>query len=81
MGGQVWVELRYGVDGQGLTLCKSRDPQLLQVFKQYALEKANRLAEQSKRIDKVVYLQDKAEVERLQKLLPLVIPDDGEGEG
>ena len=81
MVGQVWIELRYGVGGQGLTLCKSQHPPLLQAFKQEALERASRLAQESKRIDKVVYLQDKAEVERLQKLLPLLIPEDGGGAG
>ena len=78
MVGQVWVELRYGVGDQGLTLCKSRHPQLLQAFKQHVLERAKRLAAESKPIDKVIYLQDEAELKKLERVLPLVIPDDDE---
>jgi hypothetical protein len=79
--GQVWVELRYGVSGQGIALCKTDNPYLLKVFKRCALERASQLAVESDGIDAVIHIQDEAELERLEKLLAMLIPGSESLEG
>ena len=74
--GQVWAELRYGVSGQGIALCKTDNPYLLRVFKRCALERASQLAEESDGVDAIIHLQDEAELERLKKLLAMLIPSN-----
>ena len=78
MVGQVWAELRYGVGDQGIALCKVDNPDFLRLFKQCALTTARQFAEESKGIDRIIYTQDQAELEKLQALFELVIPDSDE---
>ncbi|MEE8373136.1 MAG: hypothetical protein V3R87_05445 [Dehalococcoidia bacterium] len=74
--GQVWAELRYGVSGQGVALCKSDNPYLLRVFKRCVLEKAGQLANESEAVDEVIHLHDNLELRRLREVLSLVVPDE-----
>ncbi|MBE9515077.1 MAG: hypothetical protein IMY79_02945 [Chloroflexi bacterium] len=74
--GQVWAELRYGVKGQGITLCRLDNPYLLRVFKQCALAKATQLAQESEAADEIIHFLDQIELEKLQALLELLIPGD-----
>jgi len=74
---KVWVELRYGA-GPGVSLCRVNNPYLLRVFKECALGKAKQLVEESAAIDEIIHLQDQAELERLEKILTVVIPNDDE---
>lgn len=75
----VWAELRYGVKGQGVALCRLDNPYLLKVFRQCALSRAERLAHESEGIDEVIHAQDQLELERLKKILDLIIPDEAIG--
>jgi len=75
---QVWCELRYGMKGSNITLCRLNDPEVLSVFRQKALEKALRDAQESEGVDEVVHLQDKTELMRLKGLFDLITPTDGD---
>ena len=78
--GQAWLELRYGLKGLGITLCKSNNPQLLKVFKEYALSEAEQMTKESEGVDQVIHYVDQAELERLNKLLGLLVPDTESGD-
>jgi len=73
---QIWLELKYGVKGHGIALCRLDTPYLLQAYKKCALARARHLAEESRGIDEVIHFQDQTELERLQKLFNLVIPEE-----
>jgi hypothetical protein len=73
----VWVELKYGMKGQGVTICKLDDPYLLMVFKRCALRRGERYAEESEGVDEVIHLQDQMELKRLEKVLNILIPEEG----
>lgn len=75
--GDVWLELRYGTGGQGIALCKLDNPHLLVLFRRYALERAERNVGESEGVDQIIHLQDQMELERLERLLDLVIPREG----
>ncbi len=72
---KVWVELKYGVKGQGITICRLDSPYLLSVFKRCALQKAEQFTLQSNGVDDVIHLHDELELGRLEKMLELLIPD------
>ncbi|MFC2027460.1 hypothetical protein ACFLU3_02110 [Chloroflexota bacterium] len=72
---EVWVELRYG-PGPGISLCRMSHPYLLMVFKQCAIAKAQERVAESLGVDEVIHYQDRAELERLDNILSLVIPDE-----
>ena len=76
----IWCELKYGPRSGGITLCKLDDPRLLSVFKDSALKRAREHVEESKGVDEVVHLQDEMELERLERLLGLLVPGHGKGE-
>lgn len=76
--GQIWVELKYGIKGQGVSLCRLDTPYLLLVFKRCALGRAKQLAEESEGVDEIIHFQDQAELQKLQKLLDMLIPDKEE---
>ncbi|MFC1934885.1 hypothetical protein ACFLXZ_01035 [Chloroflexota bacterium] len=76
---QVWAELKYGLKGQGVTICRLDSPVLLRAFKRSALRKAKQSAHQSNGVDEVIHLHDELELERLEQLLEKLIPsNDGE---
>ena len=78
---KAWVELKYGVTGQGITICRSDSPYLLRVFKRCALQRAKQFANQSYEVDPIIHLHDDLELEKLEKLLGLLIPDSENGDG
>ena len=73
---QVWCELKYGLKGQGVALCKLDNPYLLKIIKSCALQQALRNTEESNGVDEVIHLQDEMELERLERLLNLLIPEE-----
>ena len=70
----VWCELKYGPRSNGITLCKLDDPHLLGTFRDSALKRAREHVEESEGVDEVVHLQDEMELERLERLLGLLVP-------
>ncbi len=70
----VWVELKYGICGQGIPLCKLDDQYLLRVFKERALSRAAEFVEESGGIDNVINTQDRMELAKLTVLLGMIIP-------
>lgn len=77
----VWVELKYGVGGKGVTICRLDHPYLLVAFKRCALRRAKEFTNQSEGVDNVIHLKDRLELEKLEKLLELLIPDGESGDG
>ena len=73
---KVWLELRYGIPGHGVTLCRLDTPYALQVFKRCALVQAKQLAEESKGIDDIIHFLDEIELEKVQTLLGKLIPGE-----
>jgi hypothetical protein len=76
---EVWVELKYGLKGQGITVCRLDHPYLLRAFKRCALQRAEQFAVQSEGANDVIHLHDELELERLQKLLDKLMPDSENG--
>lgn len=72
---EVWVELKYGVKGQGITICRLDNPYLLRVFKRCALQRAEQFANQSYGVDPIIHLHDDLEFKKLDQLLDELIPD------
>lgn len=70
----VWVELKYGVCGQEIPLCKLDDQYLLSIFKERALSKAEEFVNESRGVDSVIHTQDKLELAKLRVLLGMLIP-------
>ena len=62
-------------EARTIALAATRNPRALQAFKEAALEEA-RLAAIDWEADEVLHAQNQIELERLEKLLGLLIPDD-----
>lgn len=73
---KAWVELKYGVMGQGITICRSDSPYLLRVFRRCALQRAEQFANQSDGVDSIIHLHDDLEFKKLVKLLDELIPNN-----
>lgn len=71
---KVWVELKYGVKGEGITICRLDNPYLLRVLKRCALQRAKQFTHQSNGVDDIIHLHDELELEGLEKLLEKLIP-------
>jgi len=73
----VWCELKYGdyEKGAGISICELDNPYLIRVFRNCALSRAQRWAEQSNGVDKVIHAHDLKELERLQEVFSLLMPD------
>jgi len=63
-----------------IALAATRDRKALQAFKEAVLEEA-RLATMDWEADEVLHAQNQTELERLNKLLGLLIPDDENDNG
>jgi len=75
--------LQYPNPEQGsatVALAATRDPKALQAFKEAVLEEA-RLEAMGWQDDKVLHIQNQMELEKLEKLLGLLIPDSENGDG
>ena len=64
-------------EGRTIALAATRNDKALRAFREAVLEDAH-LALLDWRADEVIRLQEEVELERLQKLLDLVIPDEKE---
>ena len=67
-------------EARTIALAATRNPRALQAFKEAALEEA-RLAAMDWEADEVLHVQNQKELERLEKLLGLLIPDDENSNG
>jgi len=67
-------------EARTIALAATRSPRALKAFKEAALEEA-RLAAIDWEADEVLHAQNKKELERLEKLLGLLIPDDENSNG
>ena len=65
-------------EGRTVAIAATRDLKALQAFKEAVLEEA-RLAVMDWEADEVICAQNQTELERLNKLLGLLIPDDENG--
>ncbi len=67
-------------EGRTVAIAATRNPSVLMAFKSTVLEEA-RLAAMDWEVDEVLRTQDKVELQRLEELLGLLLPnDDGERE-
>ena len=60
--------------GRTVAIAATRNPEALQAFKEAVLQEAS-LASLDWEIDEILHLQDEAELERLSKVLALLIPE------
>ena len=64
-------------EARTIALAATRNERALRAFKEAALEDA-RLATLDWQADEIIHLQEEVELERLQKLLDVLIPDEKE---
>ncbi len=71
--------LQYPDSRQGRTvaIAATRNPEALRLFKRVVLEEA-RLAVLDWAVDEALHVQDQMELERLEKVLNLLIPEEGD---
>lgn len=67
-------------EGRTVAIAATRSLKALQAFKEVVLEEA-RLATMDWEADEVLHAQNQNELERLNKLLELLIPDSENGDG
>ena len=67
-------------EARTVAIAATRSPNALQAFKEAVLEEA-RLAAMDWEVDEVLHAQNQKELERLEKLLGLLIPDDENSNG
>lgn len=72
---KVWLELRYGNGSTGITLFQLDDLTLIRAFARNALKKAEEKAFESEILDPVLGVIDRLELEKLKKVLDLVVRD------
>jgi hypothetical protein len=65
-------------EARTVALAATRNEKALRAFREAVLEEA-RLSLLDWRADEVIHLQEEVDLERLQKLLDLVIPEEMEG--
>lgn len=66
-------------EGRTIAIAATRSPQALRAFKEAVLEEA-RLAAMDWEADEVLHAQNQTELERLDKMLGLLIPDSDNGD-
>ena len=71
---RTWLELKYGTPKAAITLFRLDDPTLLRAFSQKALKEARWKAEESQFIDPVLGVIDGLEVQKIERVLDLVVP-------
>ena len=62
--------------GRGVIVATTRDEDALRLFKSAVLDEARSRYESDE--DEIVMLMDRLELERLERLLTLLVPDSGE---
>jgi hypothetical protein len=73
-----WVELRYGWGLKGIPIGQTASLQLLKQVKESLLAEAERRAEVSHKVDPVLGFIEEQELEKLRRILGVVIPNNGE---
>ena len=63
--------------GRGIIVATTRDHDLLRKFKSAVLEEARRRCDSPQ--DEIVALMDRIEVERLERVFSILVPDSGNG--
>ncbi len=66
-------------EGRTVAMAATRSLRALQVFKEVVLEEA-KLAVIDRETDEVLHVQNQTELDRLNKLFELLIPDSGNGD-
>ena len=66
-------------EGRTVAIAATRSIEALQAFKKVVLEEA-KLAVMDWEVDEVLYAQNQTELERLERLLGLLIPDSENGD-
>ena len=77
----VWLELKYGQGGAGLTVCRLDDLQLLRTGKRTALNRAKDRLRESEPLDPVIALMDRFDLDKLETVLDALIPESVSGHG
>jgi len=73
-----WVELRYGWGLKGIPIAQTANSELIRQVKEILLAEAERRAEVSQKVDPILGFIEEQELEKLRRILGIVIPDDGE---
>ena len=73
-----WVELRYGWGLKGIPIGQTASSELLKQVKEVLLAEAERRAEVSRKVDPILGFIEKQELEKLRRILTVVIPNNSE---
>jgi hypothetical protein len=73
-----WVELRYGWGLKGIPIAQTASSELLKQLREILLAEAERRAQISRKADPVLGLIEEQELQKLRRILRVVIPDNGE---
>ena len=73
-----WVELRYGWGLKGIPVAQTACSEILRRMKEILLAEAEQRAEVSLNVDPVLGFIEEQELEKLRRILEVIIPSDGE---
>jgi hypothetical protein len=73
---KIWVELRYGVMPHGTLLSLTDNPRLLVLTKREILGRLKTRLAEVVGADEILELIDRSELDRLQKVLDMLIPPE-----
>jgi len=76
-----WVELRYGWGLKGIPIAQTGSPELLKQVKEILLAEAQRRAQVSRKVDPILGFIEEQELEKLRRILGVVIPDNSGNDG
>ena len=74
-----WVELRYGWGLKGIPIGQTASSELLKQVKGILLSEAERRAEVSQKVDPILGFIQEQELEKLRRILEVVVPGNSEG--
>ena len=74
-----WLELRYGWGLKGIPIAQTASSELLKQVKEILLSEAERRAEVSQKVDPILGFIEEQELEKLRRILEVVIPGNSEG--
>jgi hypothetical protein len=70
-----WIELRYGWGLKGIPIAQTASSELLIRLKEILLAEAERRAQISRKVDPVLGFIEEQELEKLRRVLKVVIPE------
>jgi hypothetical protein len=73
-----WIELRYGWGLKGIPIAQTASSELLIRLKEVLLTEAERRARISQKVDPVLGFIEEQELEKLRRVLRVVIPNNSE---